>query len=168
MTIRKRGTRYYYDFMIRRQRYRGAIPEARTKAEAEQAETKIKNKVYERKYGKISASRPFAEFVCGTYLPCANSLPQVVDIVGAPSRARTCDLLIRSQTLYPTELRVHAEDVATKRHKSKTSPQITRITQIRISDPGYPCNLWLIFICPGSVSGRTSPCRRSLVATSCL
>ena len=26
---------------------------------------------------------------------------------GAPGRARTCDLLIRSQTLYPTELRVH-------------------------------------------------------------
>lgn len=25
---------------------------------------------------------------------------------GAPGRARTCDLLIRSQTLYPTELRV--------------------------------------------------------------
>ena len=41
------------------------------------------------------------------------SLPQVVDIVGAPSRARTCDLLIRSQTLYPTELRVHGEDGAT-------------------------------------------------------
>src|SRR3954451_10495971 len=27
---------------------------------------------------------------------------------GAPSRARTCDLLIRSQTLYPTELRVQS------------------------------------------------------------
>jgi hypothetical protein len=26
--------------------------------------------------------------------------------IGAPGRARTCDLLIRSQTLYPTELRV--------------------------------------------------------------
>ena len=38
-------------------------------------------------------------------------------VSGAPSRARTCDLLIRSQTLYPTELRVHAEDGATKRHK---------------------------------------------------
>ena len=25
---------------------------------------------------------------------------------GGPGRARTCDLLIRSQTLYPTELRV--------------------------------------------------------------
>ena len=60
MTIRKRGTRYHYDFMIRRQRYRGAIPEARTKAEAEQAETTIKTKVYERKYGKVSASRQTA------------------------------------------------------------------------------------------------------------
>jgi hypothetical protein len=44
MTIRKRGTRYHYDFMIRWQRYRGALPEARTKAEAEQPETKIKTK----------------------------------------------------------------------------------------------------------------------------
>ena len=69
MTIRKRGTRYYYDFMIRRQRYRGALPEARTKVQAEQAETKIKTKIYERKYGKVTASIPFAEFVHGVYLP---------------------------------------------------------------------------------------------------
>ena len=63
MAVRKRGSRYHYDFMIRNQRYRGAIPEARTKAEAEQAEIKTKNKVYERKYGKLSASRDFAEGV---------------------------------------------------------------------------------------------------------
>jgi len=69
MTIRKRGTRYYYDFMIRRQRCRGALPEARTKAEAEQAETKIKTKIYERKVGNVSASIRFAEFVRSTYLP---------------------------------------------------------------------------------------------------
>jgi meiotically up-regulated gene 157 (Mug157) protein len=73
MTIRKRGTRYHYDFMIRRQRYSGALPEARTKAEAQQAEAKIKNKIYERKYGKTSASRPFAEFVRTTYLPWAKA-----------------------------------------------------------------------------------------------
>ncbi len=73
MTIRKRGTRYYYDFMIRRLRYRGAIPEARTKAQAERAETKIKSMVYERKYGKLSASRPFTEFVQHTYLPWARA-----------------------------------------------------------------------------------------------
>jgi integrase len=73
MTIRKRGSRYHYDFMIRTQRYRGAIPEARTKAEAEQAEVKIKNKIYERKFGKISASRNFSEFVNSTYLPWARA-----------------------------------------------------------------------------------------------
>src|ERR1044072_8780675 len=73
MTIRKRGARYHYDFMIRRQRYRGALPEARTKAEAQQAEAKIKNKIYERKFGKTSASRLFAEFVRTTYLPWAKA-----------------------------------------------------------------------------------------------
>ena len=28
---------------------------------------------------------------------------------GTPDRTRTCDLLIRSQTLYPAELRAHGE-----------------------------------------------------------
>ena len=32
---------------------------------------------------------------------------QVVDIIGAPDRNRTCNLLIRSQVLYPIELRAH-------------------------------------------------------------
>jgi len=59
--------------MIRNQRHRGAIPEARTKAQAEQAEVKVKNKIYERRFGKISASRNFAEFVTGTYLPWARA-----------------------------------------------------------------------------------------------
>ena len=29
--------------------------------------------------------------------------------IGAPDMIRTCDLLIRNQTLYPAELRVHFE-----------------------------------------------------------
>jgi hypothetical protein len=33
---------------------------------------------------------------------------QVVDTIGAPDRSRTCNLLIRSQVLYPIELRAHA------------------------------------------------------------
>ena len=32
---------------------------------------------------------------------------QVVDNIGAPDRNRTCNLLIRSQVLYPIELRAH-------------------------------------------------------------
>ena len=64
MTIRKRGTRYHYDFMIRRQRYRGALPEARTKAEAEQAETKIKTK-------SMSASMAKSQQAYGSPSSCA-------------------------------------------------------------------------------------------------
>ena len=33
---------------------------------------------------------------------------KISGIGGTGGRARTCDLLIRSQTLYPTELRLHA------------------------------------------------------------
>jgi hypothetical protein len=39
--VRKRGNRWYYDFMIRRVRYRGAIPEAQNKWQAEKAEAKV-------------------------------------------------------------------------------------------------------------------------------
>ena len=45
--------------------------------------------------------------------------PQVVEKVGAPCRIRTCDLLVRSQTLYPAELR--ARWVETKRGGARTS-----------------------------------------------
>ncbi len=33
--------------------------------------------------------------------------PQVIEKNGAPCRTRTCGLLVRSQTLYPAELRAH-------------------------------------------------------------
>jgi Cys-tRNA synthase (O-phospho-L-seryl-tRNA:Cys-tRNA synthase) len=51
MAVRKIGQRWYYDFRIRRTRYREVIPEARTKAQAEQAEIKIRNRFFEGKYG---------------------------------------------------------------------------------------------------------------------
>ena len=59
---------YYYDFMVRRKRYKQAIPEARTQAKAEQVETIERHKVFERKYGKASGDRNFADFVNKTYL----------------------------------------------------------------------------------------------------
>ena len=40
--VKKRGNRLYFDFMVQRVRYRGAIPEARTKWQAEKADTKIR------------------------------------------------------------------------------------------------------------------------------
>ena len=61
MTVRKRGKVWWYDFG--HHRYRGRIPEARTKYEAQQAEIKLKRDVFEGKYGKQFGTMLFAEFV---------------------------------------------------------------------------------------------------------
>ena len=71
--VRKRGNRWYYDFMIRRVRYRGAIPEAQNKWQAEKAEAKVKLEIYEGRYGSEAGSTKFADFVSQVYLPWANS-----------------------------------------------------------------------------------------------
>ncbi|MGI8554919.1 MAG: tyrosine-type recombinase/integrase [Pyrinomonadaceae bacterium] len=75
MTIRNRGTgkqkRWYYDFSIRGVRYKGSLPEARTKDEAFQAENKIKKDVYEGRYEMFSGEQSFTEFVRTRYVAYA-------------------------------------------------------------------------------------------------
>jgi integrase len=61
LTIRKRGKVWWYDFG--NHKYRGPIPEARTKFEAQQAEVKLKRDLFEGKYGKQFGTMLFAEFV---------------------------------------------------------------------------------------------------------
>jgi len=61
LTVRKRGKVWWYDFG--NHKYRGRIPEARTKYEAEQAEIKLKRDVFEGKYGKQFGTMSFADFV---------------------------------------------------------------------------------------------------------
>lgn len=63
MPVRKRGDVWYYDFQIKGSRYRGSIPEARLKSEAEQDEVEKRKEVFEGRYGRPQGSRPFAEFV---------------------------------------------------------------------------------------------------------
>jgi integrase len=67
--VRKRGDRWYFDFMVRRVRYRGAIPEARTKWQAEKAEASIRLEVYDGKYGRSAGNQLVSEFVETVYLP---------------------------------------------------------------------------------------------------
>ncbi len=69
--VRKRGTIWYYDFMIRGTRYRGAVPEARTKAQAEQVATQVRLDVFHGKYGKPTGETSFTTFVQEQYLPWA-------------------------------------------------------------------------------------------------
>ncbi len=71
MSVRKRGGRWYYDLMIRRTRYRGVIPEAQTKHQAEQAEARIKLEIFEGTYGGPKGNRSFIEFAETGFLPWA-------------------------------------------------------------------------------------------------
>lgn len=66
--------RFYYSFRTRGKRYRGAIPEARTKWEAEQAELRIRQEIFEGRFGKQeTGKRLVTEFIDSDYLPWAKA-----------------------------------------------------------------------------------------------
>jgi integrase len=71
-SYQKRGNRWYFDFMVRRTRYRGAIPEARTIHQAKQAEARIRSEIFEGKYGQ-GKSISLKYFIEQIYLPWAES-----------------------------------------------------------------------------------------------
>jgi len=77
MSVFKRGnqgTHWNYSFRVRGVRYRGAIPEARTKWEAEQAELKIKQEVFEGRFGLVQSGKiKFDIFVDEIYMPWAKA-----------------------------------------------------------------------------------------------
>src|SRR5829696_5384756 len=76
MSVYKRGkgTHWHYYFRVRGVRYRGSIPEARTKKDAEQAESKIKQDVFEGRYGKRdTGTMTLASFIDDIYMPWAKS-----------------------------------------------------------------------------------------------
>lgn len=63
MSVFKRGNKWQYDFWINRKRYRGPIPEARVKAQAERAEITIRDQVYDGKYGQVVKAETLRDFV---------------------------------------------------------------------------------------------------------
>ena len=71
MPIHKRGKTWHYAFAIRGRRYRGAIPEARTKAQAERVESQKREEVYDGTYGRVKKEITFRAFVEEHYLPLA-------------------------------------------------------------------------------------------------
>ena len=74
MTVKKRGGRWHFSFQIKGGRYREAIPEARTKCQAEQAEAKARDQVFQGTYGTSQlGNQGFSEFVSETYLPWAKA-----------------------------------------------------------------------------------------------
>jgi integrase len=73
MSVFKRGVKWQYDFWVDGKRYRGSIPEARVKAQAERAENKIRDSVYEGTYGKKTISPKLRVFIAETFLPWAKT-----------------------------------------------------------------------------------------------
>lgn len=70
MAVRKRGSVWYYDFSIRGVRYREAIPEAQTKAEAREAEVKTKREIFDGVWQSKRRQVPtLREYVDEIFLP---------------------------------------------------------------------------------------------------
>lgn len=64
---------WYYDFRLRGRRHRGAIPEARTKQQAEQAEAVIRSEMFSDRFGGIKQTPTLKEFIDKIYLPWARA-----------------------------------------------------------------------------------------------
>jgi integrase len=67
----RRQSHYY--IKIKGVRYRGSIPEARTKYKAQEAERKIRDEIFEGRYGKAQSRKTLKEFFEETYLPWAKT-----------------------------------------------------------------------------------------------
>jgi integrase len=80
MSVVKRGKKWHYAFMVDGVRYRGSVKSARTKAQAEHAELKVKLQVHEGVYSKPRGSITVKEFVEQRYLPWAQANKRSVRI----------------------------------------------------------------------------------------
>lgn len=69
MTVRRRGKSWMIDISVGKNRIRKTIKEARTKAEAVQAEAHIKNQLFRKKYDPDSIQIHFKDFVVASFLP---------------------------------------------------------------------------------------------------
>ena len=67
-----KGT-WIVEFSLRGHYVKQAIPEARTKAEAEQAQTKIKRDIFDDKYNRAAGNKDFTEFVDEVFVPWAKA-----------------------------------------------------------------------------------------------
>ena len=71
MPVYKRGDKWHFTKTINGVRYRCALPTARTKAQAEDAEREKLNEIHEDKFGKPKGTTPFVKYAEEVYLPWA-------------------------------------------------------------------------------------------------
>jgi integrase len=73
VSVFKRGNKWQYDFWVGGKRYRGSIPEARVKAQAERVEVTIRDSVCEGIYGKNVDAPKLRNFIAETFMPWAKT-----------------------------------------------------------------------------------------------
>lgn len=66
----EKGT-WVVEFVLRGQEIKTAVSEARTKKQAEQVETQIRQEIFDKKYNKASDTTRFSDFVDKVFLPWA-------------------------------------------------------------------------------------------------
>ncbi len=99
MSVFKRGKKWQYDFWVNGKRYRGSIPEARVKAQAERAEVTIRDSVYEGIYGKSIDAPKLRDFVADTFLPWSKANKRTWSSATSPLQlSRTRLTLLRMAT----------------------------------------------------------------------
>jgi integrase len=67
-----KGT-WVVEFSLRGHYIKQAVPEARTKAEAKQVETQLKQAIFDDKYNRAAGNKDFGEFVDEVFLPWARA-----------------------------------------------------------------------------------------------
>jgi integrase len=134
-----RKKHWHYAFAIRGVRYRGSIPEARTKYEAEQAEHKIRGDVFEGRYGRPSGAQDFVAFVEEVYKPWARennrswstsvryTLPPLCEWFKGKSFAQISPLLIEK---YKRERRESITNRGTQRKPATVNREIQLLSTI--------------------------------------
>jgi integrase len=70
MAVRRRGKKgiWWYDFTIKGIRYRGPIPDARLKKDAEETETDLRRKIYQGEGSKPMGGSVFVDYAEGPFL----------------------------------------------------------------------------------------------------
>jgi integrase len=73
VSVYKRGDKWYYYVKIKGTRRRGVIPEARTKYQAQEAERRIRDEIFEGKYQAAQSRKTLKQFVEESYTPWAKA-----------------------------------------------------------------------------------------------
>ncbi len=113
------------EFRLRGLHIKQAIPEARTREQAEQAQTKIKRDIFDDKYNRAAGNKDFAEFVDEVFVPWSKASKRSWQDDEERSRPlKACFKAMRLRDITPMLIEKYKQQRlnTTTLHKRKCSP----------------------------------------------